>query len=198
MLQWKSSSRMVVAGSRTAPRRFPSIPANPAPVLTQQKQESPRAELSSQLCSRSSICRCHRCGAAPRSAGGRACTGNRRETPSSGAAHQHAKHKPKNQARPRNGHSSPRIFVPTDILEGRACSRSSAPKATLAAGGSQTGHHSHPSTSAQGSSLQFMLQNTRSMRESQSLECWPSPCQFWHFSQQSTRNKSHSPCWFTG
>lgn len=43
MLQWKSSSGTVAAGSHTAPRRFPCVPANPAPVLTQQKQESPRA-----------------------------------------------------------------------------------------------------------------------------------------------------------
>lgn len=34
---------MVVAGSPSAPRRFPSVPANPAPVLSQQKQESPWA-----------------------------------------------------------------------------------------------------------------------------------------------------------
>lgn len=120
--------------------------------------------------------------------------GMHRETPSSGAAHQHAKHKPKNQARPRNGH-----FLPMDILEGRVCSSSSAPKAMLAAGGSQAGHHSHASTTAQGSSPQFMLLNTWLMREHQSLECWPSPCQFWHFSHQSTRNKSHLlPCWFKG
>lgn len=41
--QYGCSSRMVVAGSPSAPRRFLSVPANPAPVLTQQKQESPRA-----------------------------------------------------------------------------------------------------------------------------------------------------------
>lgn len=86
-----------------------------------------------------------------------------------------------------------------DILEGRVCSSSSAPKAMPAAGGSLAGHRSHPSTTAQGSSPQFMLLNTWLMRESQSLECWPSSCQFWHFSHQSTRNKSQLlPCWVTG
>lgn len=95
---------------------------------------------------------------------------------------------------PPHGCSSPWIFLPVDILEGRVCSRSSAPKATLAAR-----HRSRPSTTAQSSAPQFMLQNTWLMRESQSLECWPPPRQFWHFSHQSTRNKSHLlPRWFTG
>lgn len=93
----------------------------------------------------------------------------------------------------------PWMFLPMDILEGRVCSSSSAPKAMPAAGGSLAGHRSHPSTTAQGSSPQFMLLNTWLMRESQSLECWPSSCQFWHFSHQSTRNKSQLlPCWVTG
>lgn len=65
--------------------------------------------------------------------------------------------------------------------------------------GVSAGHCSHPSTTAQSSAPQFMLQNTWLMRESQSLECWPFPRQFWHFSHQSTRNKSHLlPRWFTG
>lgn len=85
------------------------------------------------------------------------------------------------------------IFLLMDILEGRVCSSSSAP------GGSRVGHRSHPSITARRSSPQFMLHNTWLMREHQSLECWPFPCQFWHFSHQSTRNKSHLlPCWFTG
>lgn len=85
------------------------------------------------------------------------------------------------------------IFLLMDILEGRVCSSSSAP------GGSRAGHRSHPSITARRSSPQFVLHNTWLMREHQSLECWPFPCQFWHFSHQSTRNKSHlSPCWFTG
>lgn len=34
---------MVVAGSPSVPRRFPCVPANAAPVLTRQEQQSPRA-----------------------------------------------------------------------------------------------------------------------------------------------------------
>lgn len=125
-LWWKSSSRMVVAGSHSAPRRFPCVPANPAPVLTPQKRESPwaGAQLPAvlQLCSGSSICRCHRCGAAPRSAGGRARTGERPapELPTSTAC--------KTQTQ-KPGHTSQGTFLPMDVLEGRVCSRSSAPKA---------------------------------------------------------------------
>lgn len=66
---------------------------------------------------------------------------------------------------PPRGHSSPWIFLPMDILEGRVCSRSSAPKAAPAAGGSRAGRRSRPSTTAQSSSPQFMLQNTWLMRE---------------------------------
>lgn len=113
MLQWQSSSRMVEAGSRSAPRRFLCVPANPALVLTQQKQESPwaGAELPAVLRELHLPMSPVWCSPAER----RARTGKRRETPSSGAAHQHAKHKPKNQARPCNGRSSPWTFLPVDI-----------------------------------------------------------------------------------
>lgn len=118
-LRWKSSSRMVVAGSHSAPRRFPCVPANPAPVLTPQKRESPwaGAQLPAvlQLCSGSSICRCHRCGAAPRSAGGRACTG-KRPAPELPTSMQNTK--PKNQATPRNGRSSPWMFWKAESAAG--------------------------------------------------------------------------------
>lgn len=95
-----------MAGSPSAPRRFPCVPAHPAPVLTHRNSRARGPALSSQPCSGSSICRCHPCAAAPERRG----QGTHRETPSTGAALQHAKHKPKNQARPRNGRSSPWIF----------------------------------------------------------------------------------------
>lgn len=102
------------------------------------------------------------------------------------------------------GQTSQWIFLPMDIPP-RAYSRRQSLQQVLSSQsntgswGASAGHRSHPSTTAQSSSPQFMLQNTWLMREGQSLECWPSPCQFWHFSHQSTRNKSHLlPHWFTG
>lgn len=115
MLQWKSSSRMVVAGSHSAPRRFPCVPANPAPVLTPQKQESPwaGAHLAAVLRELHLPMSPMWCSPAERRG-----PGMHRETPSSGAAHQHAKHKRKNQATPRNGHSSPWIFWKAESAAG--------------------------------------------------------------------------------
>lgn len=40
MVQWKSSSTMIVAGSNPPHHRFPCVTANTSSVLTQQKQQS--------------------------------------------------------------------------------------------------------------------------------------------------------------
>lgn len=134
MLQWKSSSGTVAAGSHTAPRRFPCVPANPAPVLTQQKQESPRAR--AQL---PAVLRELHLPMAPMwcSPAERRRPGMHRETPGN-AQLRSCPPTCKTQTQ-KPGQTSQWTFLPVDILEGRVCSRSSAPKPTPAAGGSQPG-----------------------------------------------------------
>lgn len=199
MLQWKSSSGTVAAGSRTAPRRFPCVPANPAPVLTQQKQESPRAR--AQL---PAVLRELHLPMAPTwcSPAERRRPGMHRETPGN-AQLRSCPPTCKTQTQ-KPGQTSQWTFLPVDIPP-RGYSRRQSVQQILSSQsntggwGVSAGHRSCPSTTAQSSAPQFMLQNTWLMRESQSLECWPFPCQFWHFSHQSTRNKSHLlPRWFAG
>lgn len=178
-----------MAGSPSAPRRFPCVPAHPAPVLTHRNSRARGPALSSQPCSGSSICRCHPCAAAPERRG----QGTHRETPSTGAALQHAKHKPKNQARPCNGRSSPWIFWKAESAAAPQLPKQCWQLEDLWLSITPIQHHSS------GFFPQLMLLNTWLMKESQSLECCPSSCQFWHFSHHSTRNKSHLlPCWVTG
>lgn len=82
-----------------------------------------------------------------------------REMPSTGAALQHAKHKPNNRATPRNARSSPRIFLPPHGYSGRQSLQQVLSSQSWGI-----------SATAQGSSPQFMLHNAWLMRHHQSLE----------------------------
>lgn len=199
LLQWKSSAGMAAAGPHTAPRRFPCVPANPAPVLTQQKQESPkaRAQLAAVLRELHLPMSPTRCSPAERPR-----PGTHREPPGN-AQLRSCPPTCKTQTQ-KPGQTSQWTFL-LMVIPPRGCSRRQSLQQVLSSQSntgswwSSAGHRSHPSTTAQSSSHQLVLQNTWVMRESQSLESRPSPCQFWHFPHQSTRNKSHLlPRWFTG
>lgn len=82
-----------------------------------------------------------------------------REMLSSGAALRHAKHKPNNQATPRNARSSPWIFLPPHGYSGRQSLQQVLSSQSWGI-----------SATAQGSSPQFMLHNAWLMRHHQSLE----------------------------
>lgn len=179
-----------MAGSRSAPRRFPAVPAKAALVLSQQTPEGPwvGAEPPAALPELHLPLSPPRCSSAERRGNAqlRSCPATCRTQTQ----------KP--------GNASQWTFTPVDIPPHGSSGRRSlqrvlSSKAAPAARGSRAGHRSCPSTSAQGSSPRLTLQNTWVDEGGQSLECWPTPCQFWHFSHQSTRNKSHLlPCWFTG
>lgn len=121
MLQWKSSSRMVVAGSHSAPRRFP-CPCKPSACADPAETGESVGRSSAPSCAPGApaVLRELHLPMSPMwcSPAERRGPGMHRETPSSGAAHQHAKHKRKNQATPRNGHSFPWIFWKAESAAG--------------------------------------------------------------------------------
>lgn len=166
MFQWKSSSGMTVAGSRTAPRRFPCVPANPAPVLTQAETAESKGQSSAPSCAP---------GAPPA-----AVTEvlQPRGAPEAGQAWGNAGKCPARElpTNMQNTNSKSRPDLPVDIpprgysslwIFWKAESEASPqlPKQRQQLGGSQAEHRSHPSTTAQSSSPHFMLQNTWLMRK---------------------------------
>lgn len=179
-----------MAGSPSAPRRFPCVPAHPAPVLTQQGQEAPWA--GSQL---PAVLRELHLPLSPR----RCSPG----APGAGPAQGNAQHWscPPNM---QNTNPKTRPDLATDApprgYSGRQSLQQLLSSQSRAGSWRISGRASLPSQHhSSGFFPQLMVLNTWLMKESQSLECWPCSCQFWHFSHQSTRNKSHLlPCWVTG
>jgi len=123
MVQWKSSSTMVVAGSNTAHYRFPCVTANT--VRTQQEQRRSWDEPSATRAPSAAVIdvvqtqQGHRVRARARKA-------KRLRTQSPEAANQHAKYK--RGKRTPTGQTSRWIFLPTHTLQAAPDLRRQSPQ----------------------------------------------------------------------